>query len=119
MFTERPRSLLPLTPPSHSSYSVVNRKIDDAEALIQGADDAYQRGNRLFQKGNKERAKHHYMKAVTLFPKHVYAWSNLGTVLRELGELQGSVEAHKQVRGIKKKSRGSLVSPLAGFCLSV
>jgi hypothetical protein len=44
------------------------------------------------------------MKAVTLFPKHVYAWSNLGTVLRELGELQGSVEAHKQVeKSILKK----------------
>lgn len=81
-----------------SSLSPFLRKVDDAEALIQGADDAYQRGNRLFQQGNKERAKHHYMKAVTLFPKHVYAWSNLGTVLRELGELQGSVEAHKQVK---------------------
>lgn len=30
---------------------------------------------------------------------HVYAWSNLGTVLRELGQLQESVEAHTRVCG--------------------
>jgi len=49
------------------------------------------------------------MKAVTLFPKHVYAWSNLGTVLRELGELQGSVEAHKQVRRKKEETYVALL----------
>jgi hypothetical protein len=30
---------------------------------------------------------------------HVYAWSNLGTVLREMGELEQSVAAHTRVGG--------------------
>lgn len=33
------------------------------------------------------------------YASHVYAWSNLGTVLRELGQLPESAEAHTRVRG--------------------
>jgi tetratricopeptide (TPR) repeat protein len=87
--------------------------VDVAEALIQNADDAYQRGNALFQRGQKEKARAAYERAVRLFPKHVYAWSNLGTVRRELGDLQGSLAAHQQVEreggreGRKEGGRGS------------
>ena len=85
------------------------------------------KGNVLYREGHKEQAKQHYQKAVKLFPKHVYAWSNLGTVLRyvlhpptyleieqdthaptqnrELGELPASVDAHKQALALLPKAR--------------
>ncbi len=42
---------------------------------------------------------------MALFPNHVYAWSNLGTVLRELGELPASVEAHARALALLPKPR--------------
>jgi Flp pilus assembly protein TadD len=72
------------------------------------ADQLYQMGNRHYREGNLAVAISNFEAALRIFPKHVYAWSNLGTCYRETGRLNDSLTA--LTRALELWPRGK-VSP--------
>lgn len=48
---------------------IVSLVPDPTQARIQGADEAYQRGNAFYREGRRDKAAALYKKAVGLFPK--------------------------------------------------
>ena len=73
---------------------------------LQESDREYQEGNVYHKKGNLPAARRHFSQAVKIWPLHIYAWTNLGIVLRELGEFDKSVEAHLEAIKVWDRARG-------------
>jgi len=63
-----------------------------------------QRGNALAAKGHMQEAVEAFGEAVTLDPRNLRAWSNLGSARYELGQPEAAAEAYKRALDVDSES---------------
>jgi len=81
-----------------------------AEADAGNADAWYALSNALFDLGRFEEAADEYRKTVTVDPKHVGGYCNLGLCLRRMGDVEGAFEAYEHALAIDPEDSTTLLN---------
>ena len=74
---------------------------EKADLELESAEDYYDLGNRLQQRGQTKKAIAAYQTAIELQPEYAEAHNNMGAVLESLGQIEAALAAYQKAIGLK------------------